>query len=501
MKKIMEKKLAKRKRKIEKRTKKRNWDNQTSPMFEKGNIHYDFDARSKGIKSGGIGALHQLTQKCGLQGEIDENLNLLKRYLPYHESDHILNIAYNVLSGGTCLQDIELLRNDDAWLNAIGAEIIPDPTTAGDFLRRFDEEQICRLMDVKNDIRRKIWERQPDSFKKEAVVNVDGTICPTCGECKEGMDISYKGEWGYHPLIVSLGNTREPLYMVNRSGNAPSHLDSPAWIDKTLDLVGGCFKKVRLRGDTDFSLTEHFDKWDEKCEFVFGMDARANLVKLADAVEENRWRDFERRPKYTVKTTARKRPENVKDQVVRDRGFRKIETVREQYAEFEYRPAKCRKTYRMVVLKKTIKVVKGELRLFDEIRYFFYITNDREMSADRVLEFYRGRADHENDIEQLKNGVRALQMPSDNLLSNWAYMVVSSLAWDLKAWYGLLMPYRPLGLQIVRMQFKRFLNVFVNIPCLIVKTGRRIVYKLVGYNDKLKHIVNFADFVKRMQFS
>ncbi len=343
--------------------------------------------------------------------------------------------------------------------------------------------------------------KQPDSFKKVAIVNVDGTICPTSGECKEGMDISYKGDWGYHPLIVSLANTREPLYIVNRSGNAPSHMDSPSWIDKALDLVGSIFKKMRLRGDTDFGLTAHFDKWDEKCEFVLGMDARPNLVKIADAIDGDRWRDFEAKPKYAVKTTERKRPENVKDQVVRDRGFRKIETVREQCAEFDYRPAKCGKTYRMVVLKKTIKVVKGEPGLLDEIRYFFYATNDRESPAEQVVEFYRGRADHENDIEQLKNGVRALHAPSDSLMSNWAYMVVTWLAWDLKAWYGLLAPYRSLGLQIVRMEFKRFLKVFVNIPCLVVKTGRRIVYKFVGYNDKLKHIVNFANFMKNMRFS
>ena len=108
---------------------------------------------------------------------IDDNLNLLKRYLPYHESDHVLNMAYNVLSGGTCLQDIELLRNDDAWLNAIGAEIIPYPTTAGDFLRRFDEKQICQLMEVKNGIRKKIWEKQDRDGGSRAKAQGGGLLC------------------------------------------------------------------------------------------------------------------------------------------------------------------------------------------------------------------------------------------------------------------------------------------------------------------------------------
>ena len=115
-------------------------------------------------------------------------------------------------------------------------------------------------MEIKNTIRKRIWQQQPKIFFRQAVLNVDGTISPTDGECKEGMDISYDGQWGYHPLVVSLAKTREPLYIVNRSGNAPSHLDSAQWIDKSLDLVCDTFKKVRLRGDTDFSLTANFDK-------------------------------------------------------------------------------------------------------------------------------------------------------------------------------------------------------------------------------------------------
>ena len=113
-----------------------------------------------------------------------------------------------------------------------------------------------------------------------------------------------------------------------------------------------------------------------------------------------------------------------------------------------------------------------------------------------MVHFYRARSDHENDIEQLKNGVKALTPASDTLLSNWALMTIASLAWDLKAWFGLLLSYRPLGLSIVRMEFKRFLNTFIRIPCLIIKTGRRIHYRLVGYNDKLKHIIKFSETIK-----
>ncbi|MCA1795926.1 MAG: IS1380 family transposase, partial [Desulfobacteraceae bacterium] len=316
-------------------------------------------------------------------------------------------MAYNIMAGGTCLEDIELLRKNPAWHDALGAQIIPDPTTAGDFLRRFEEQDVLDFMSVKNTIRRKIWENQPASFKKMAIINVDGTISETYGQCKQGMGISYNGKWGYAPLIISLAGTREVLYVVNRSGNAPSHLDSANWLDKTLDLVSDSFEKVYIRGDTDFSLTGNFDKWDKRCRFVFGMDARKNLVKLADQIPESEWELFKKEP-GEIKTRSRRKPENVKARVVERREFKNLKTECEHVAEFEYRPGKCQKSYRMIVLRKTIKVLKGQYQLFDDIRYFFYITNDDKKSVEQLIQFYRNRADHENDIEQLKNGVSAL---------------------------------------------------------------------------------------------
>ncbi|WP_024335023.1 IS1380 family transposase [Desulfotignum balticum] len=495
----IDKKLTKRKKKISKKLKKRNWTQQPHPMFKASNIHYEFDGRHQGISYGGIGLIHLLAQKTGLFKEIDKNLELLKRHLPYHESDHVANMAYNIMAGGTCLEDIELLRKNPAWLDALGAQIIPDPTTAGDFLRRFEEQDVLDFMSAKNNIRKKIWEKQPTSFKKMAIVNVDGTISETYGQCKQGMDISYNGKWGYAPLIISLAGTREVLYVVNRSGNAPSHLDSAKWLDKTLDLVSDSFEKVYIRGDTDFSLTSNFDKWDKRCRFVFGMDARNNLVKLAGQIPESEWDLLQKEPRK-IKTQPRKKPENVKAQVVERRKFKNLKTECEHVAEFEYRPGKCKKPYRMIVLRKTIKVLKGQYQLFDDVRYFFYITNDDKKSVEQLIQFYRNRADHENDIEQLKNGVSALNNPSDSLISNWAYMAIASLSWDLKAWYGLLLPYRALGRSIVRMEFKKFIHTFIQIPCLIIKSGRKITYRLVGYNDQVKHIFKMFHRMKDFAF-
>jgi hypothetical protein len=393
-----------------------------------------------------------------------------------------------------------LLRQNEAWLNALGAEIIPDPTTAGDFLRRFKEQDIIDLMEAINTTRKLIWNKQSKDFHKEAIINIDGTLTKTTGECKEGMDISYKGIWGYHPLIISLAKTREALYLINRPGNAPSHLDSAQWIDRSLELVSDTFEELWLRGDTDFSLTAHFDKWDDRCRFVFGIDARKNLVNIADAIPEGQWQPLTRKTKYKVKTKKRKRPENVKERIVKERGYKNIRTNSEEVAEFDYKPGKCNKSYRVVVLRKNLTIEKGELALFDDIRYFFYITNERVMTPQEIVYFSNDRCDHENDIEQLKNGVNAMRMPVDNLISNWAYMVIATLAWNMKAWYGLLTPNKVLGSQIIRMEFKRFANTFINIPCIIIKTGRRIVYRLIGYNRYMREFIKTFVALKSLRF-
>ena len=405
------KRLAKCKRRIEHRLRARKWKAQTEPMFKAKNIHYDLSDRSRGVSAGGIGAMHLLAGRLKLIEAIDTNLHLLKVHLPYHESDHVLNIAYNILSGGTCLEDIELLRNDEVYLDGLGAQRIPDPTTAGDFCRRFDETDVERLIDTINEVRLKVWCQQPAAFFAEAIIDGDGTLAGTTGECKAGMDISYNGEWGYHVLVVSLANTGEVLYLLNRSGNRPSSEGAWEIFDRAIVLAReGGFKKILLRGDTDFSQTRHLDRWDDDgVRFIFGIDAMPNLQEIADKLPERAWGVLVRAPKYQVLTQPRRRPENVKEKIVRERKFRNIRLVSEHVSEFVYSPTKCRKSYRVVVVRKNLSVEKGEEVLFDDVRYFFYITNDWSMSAAEIVRSANNRCNQENLIDQLKNGVKALR--------------------------------------------------------------------------------------------
>lgn len=476
--------LQKRKRKLEKRLERRQWEPQSHPMFSAKNIQYEMADRVRAINCGGIGAFHVLARNSGLIDAINRRVHLLKIHLPYHESDHVLNIAYNTLAGGSCLDDIELLRNDETYMDALGAQRIPDPTTAGDFTRRFYESDIVALMDSINTVRQKMWnKRMSRSQRAEAILDVDGTVAPTTGECKQGMGLSYNGIWGYHPLLISLANTLEPLYLVNRSGNRPSHDEAPEWIDRAVALAKESFDRVCLRGDTDFALTANFDRWtDSGVRFAFGIDAMPNLVEIAQNIAEKDWSVLARRKKKTITSAKRKRPVNFKEKVVVEKQYKNIKLQKEHVAEFDYKPTKCNRTYRVVVLRKKLSVEKGQLRLWDDIRYFFYIANIEEKSAAEIVFFCNDRCNQENLIEQLKNGLNAMRMPVGDLVSNWAYMVMCSLAWTLKAWFALLVSNYDTRETLLRMEFRRFLNGIMKVPVQIINTSRRILFRVLGYN-------------------
>ena len=489
--------FTKGKKRIERRLDKKHDTMTFRPVFSASNIHYEVSDKTGAIACGGIGAMHKLVQRLGLDKAIDQRLHLLKMHLPYHESDHVLNLAYNPLCNGTCMQDIELRRNDENFLDALGTRRVPDPTTAGDFCRRFTHSDISTLIDIINDTRLKVWADQPDDFLDCATIDMDGTMTPTTGECKQGMDISYDGNWGYHPLVLTLAQTGEVLSIINRPGNRPSHEDAAPEVDRAVRLcVRAGFRKIVLRGDTDFSQTRYLDGWDcdSRIRFFFGYNATPNLKDKADNEPKSAWRQLDRPDRYEVKTQPRRRPANVKEQVVKERGFENLRLVSEDVCEFTYKPTACREHYRMVVVRKNISVEKGEQVLFPDECYFFYITNEWECTAEEVVFEANNRCNQENLIAQLKNGVRALHAPVDNLESNGAYMLMTALGWNLKAWWALSLPEAPGRWQqkhhtekqwVLKLEFKTFLNAFMLLPCQIIKTGRKLVYRLLSWNPHL----------------
>jgi hypothetical protein len=504
----LRKQLAKRKRQVAKRIDKKTGFSQS--RIRGGKVKYELSEKQQAVSCGGLGMILQLVKELELRKHINRAAPVFKFYAPYDETDHILNIALNLISGGTCLEHLEHRRTDEAYLDALGSRRIPDPTTAGDFCRRFSDSQILAVMQAINQVRQTVWKQQPDSFFGQATIEADGTMVETSGEKKQGIGINYKGQWGYHPLVVSLAETQEVLYLQNRSGNRPSHENGAFFFDLAINQCRKAgFGKIMLRGDTDFSQTEYLDGWDDDgVEFVFGYDATPNLKTKADSIEKNPWKPLHR--DSPASNNPRARRENFKEQIVIENGYKNLVLVGESYTEFDYRPTKCSRSYRMVVVRKEIECSSGQQRLFDDdqVRYFFYITNakQKDLPAREVIRAANRRCNQENTISQLK-ACHCLAAPLDNLTSNWAYMVFASLAWTLKQWSGMMVRVKgnpnqrakqsAVRRRVLQMEFATFLNSLMLIPAQVIRSARQTTFRLLSYRPTVDCLLMLHDHISR----
>lgn len=487
--------LRRRQRRITRRLTKQRTIPTADRVLGNGPARLEVSERIRGTSAGGVRLAHELANSIGLPQEIDSRVNVLKLHLPYHESDHVLAMAFNLLAGGTYVEDLEHRRNDEAFLDMLGAQRIPDPTTAGDFCRRFEsKESIDRLQQAINESRLRVWQRQPASFFDHAFVDADGTIAETTGSCKEGMDLSYKRTWGYQALHITLANTEEVLFQDLRSASRRSHEGAADRLDEAVVLLRRAgFRAITMRGDTDFSQTQHLDRWDaDGVQFVFGYQAAANLREKAGKLPESAWSTFERKQRHEVKTEPRTRPRDVKEDIVLERELYNLHLCKEDIAEFDYQPGACKKTYRMVVIRKLITHERGQRVLFPELRYLFYITNKRDVAAADVVEMANKRCNQERTIGELKSGVNALGMPLGDLHSNWAYTIIATLAWNLSRWVGLMLPTPESGRwakrhteersRVTKMRFRTFVQTMMTMPAQIARSGRQLIIRLLDWS-------------------
>ena len=473
------------------------------PILELETAEYGFSERVNVCTAGGIPLVKAFLQDQGLAKAIDDKLELLSAHRPYYESDHILNMAFNVLAGGENLEDIEILRKDESYLNSLGVEVIPDPTTTGDFCRRFDVDSIMTVQRIFNDTRVKAWKRQDDDFFQIARIDSDGVLVNTTGECKEGMDINYKGDWGYHPLLISLANTQEPLFIINRPGNVKSRHNAGDWMTEAARLCSEAgFHRVLLRGDTDFAISEKLDEWTEEgIGFVFGKPVnKAFMKKMEEEEDSSLWEELQREVKLKFE---RERPENVKQELIEIRGYKDLKLRDEKIFEFQYTPVGCQKEYRVVALKKTIDVFKsGQKSLLPDIRYFFYITNDFEMPMEEVVKEANDRCAQENTVnQQLQSGTHSLKAPLNDLEANWAWMVITSLAWNTKIWMALSLPvmgrwedqHGAEKHDLLTMEMKRFIRTYMQIPVMVVHQARKLILKICGWRPGLAPLMRLRN--------
>ena len=459
-------------------------------------LHLESDRRGEMTHYGGLILAQQFVRRFGVAKRLDDGLMLFKRHAPYHESDHVLALAYTLYADGTCLEDQGALQGSEAVRRLVGACRIPDPTTAGDFLRRFKTAQdVEQLSGVIDGVQEAVWSKLPGKMRRRrkkheyALVDLDGHIKPLYGVQKEGADFSYNGRWSYQPLVVSLGGSGECLKVVNQPGSARSSDAAAKALKEVLPWVRRNFLNAIVRGDSDFDRSDVYNETiDAGAYFAIGGRLYQNRAALVEAIAEEHWKAFVPRADREERSGASRhgRTANYRQKKAEERKFRTLRTVKQWVSEIAYQPAGLDCACRMIVRRILIEEKDGQGALFEHFRYRLVLTNlPRSYTPQQVVDLTYQRCDQENVIEQFGQGIAGWRMPVAEFMGNSAWLQIARLAWNLGKWIAQI----ALPREVVRWEWKRFRRHFVYIAAKVLKTGRRLVVRLAGSHRFLPDIL------------
>jgi hypothetical protein len=440
---------------------------------------------------GGVVLVAELLRRFRVTQTIDEHVSVLKWHLPYTESDHVIAQAINLYIGGTCIEDMASIQHSAAMCRMLGAVRLPDPTTGGDFLRRFDEQRnpgsLAGLRTAVDLVQDEVWrELRPRRGRGRArrplaTVDLDGHEKRLYGTQKEGADFSHTGHWSYMPLLISLAQTGECLSLTNRPGNARSSDGAAEQLAPVLRRLEPHFDTILVRGDSDFDradLRAVCEKLGAYFAFVGREHPKGGRARRAMMIDEDRWLPYrprasrlaDERPRSQDFRPRRKKP-NRRRRRARERGYKELRQVRQWVTEVPYYPVDSEATWRLVIRRQLVEHHEGQVHLFDEYRYHYIVTDlPLSMSTAEVVDETYQRCDQENLIEQLGSGLAAWRMPVAEFHGNCAWLEIARLAWNMAKWIAEL----ALPLEVLRWEWKRFRHAFVHIAAEVVKTGRQV---------------------------
>jgi len=474
------------------------------PVFRNRRVRMEADHRGEITPYGGLATAVLLAKKLRLDEAVEKALGLLEFHLPYGESDHVLTEAYNLFVGGSCIQDIENLQRSKAVQALLGSERIPDPTTAGDFLRRFGPLDLKALQAAIDAARVKVWKKMPRRLRRTATIDIDSHIKEVYGECKQGAGFSYTKRWAYHPLLVTLQETGECLRSINRPGNVVSAEGAAETLREVFDLARGHFQRLYLRGDSKFCQREVAALCEEArhaVRFALVKEASPNVQNMAENLRESAWTPYLPRPdKLHAPKSGRHRCRRIRHRraMALARGYRNLDTVREWVAEVPYSLTKCPGLFRLIIKRQLIEERHGQKAFFQRHLYRFVLSNipADEMTSKEVVRFAYGRCDQENAIEQAKNGLNGFRMPAGSLLANGAYLLCAQIAWNLRAWLSLI----ALPSESRPWEWKRFRHAFVYVAAKIVWVAREAVVRISAYHRWARPLIRAVNRLRRMPF-
>lgn len=470
------------------------WPKTTGPVIRAPKLHLSVDERSVATKQGGLALFFAFSRQFNVAQEIDARVSVLKMHMPYLESDHVLAQAGMLFAGGTCIEDMAALQHSEAALRMSGACRLPDPTTSGDLLRRFDRkehpEALPGLRCAGDTVQDKVWRklaRRSRRRKRErlAVVDIDGHMKQLYGVQKEGADFSHRGVWSYYVLLLTLALTGECLAVRNRPGNHRQGQGTAELLHEVLPRVMAHFGKALVRADSEFDRTDI----REACRahgahFAFVGREFPNRPGIAESIPEKRWKPFTPRAQRQARICRRRRgyrprhkKRNQRRRRARARHYKELHLAKQWIAEVPWTPPGANETYRLVIRRQLIEHRKGQMFLCADYRYRYVVTDlPRSYSTQDVVDETYQRCDQENLIEQMGSGIAMWRMPVAEFDGNAAWLEIARLAWNIGKWIAQL----ALPEEAVRWEWKRYRNAFVDAPATVIKGGRRVNVRIAG---------------------
>jgi Transposase DDE domain group 1 len=375
--------------------------------------------------------LQDFAQRLGVERVLDEELQVKKRERGYGEGHAISGLVYNLVLGGEHLSDLEVLRGDPGTQELVGVDTILAPTTAGEFLRKFDIGDTQDLQRVQLQLQERV---RPHQRATTCTIDLDSSIYEQASTRKEGSTKAYNGEVGYHPLFAFWAEEGELLFSHLRRGSAHTARNVVWFLRETLKRVPDPAVK-QLRADSGF-YSKRVVEWCEAQGFTFTItaDQTAPLLAAIAAVPERNWQQL---PEYDLA----------------------------EVAECRYQPTGWAHPYRYVVKRELAETQTGELYW----KYHATVTNEPKRSAGEVVVWHLQHADMENAIKEHKSGFGLEKLPTRKFHANWAYLLIGQIAFNLVAWFKRLV----LPPSYQRATIKTVRHHILNLAGKIVHTARR----------------------------
>lgn len=382
--------------------------------------------------------MRDFIERLGVPQVLDDNLHLKQRERGYPESENILSLCWNSLLGGTCLLDLDVLRSDPGLPELLGVASLLAPTTAGEFLRAFTLGDLCDLRRVHRLLAQRM---RPQQKSTRVTIDLDASLYEQCSTRKQGSCLHYQGQVGYYPLFAFWAEEKELLFTHLLRGNA--HASPKAvWVLQQALQQAPRGLPLYLRADSEFYTWELLDFCAlHNITYAITADQSPGLKQALTEVPDKAWKAY------------------APGLQVADLWYAPSGHVTQRYV------AKRQRRFN----KKTKQ---------DEWRYHVVITNDRQRSAKKVMQWGLGRCTVENKIKEHKTDFGLEKMPTNNYHANWAWLLIGQLAWNLLAWFNRTCLPAPCHQMMLGTLRHRWLNVAGK----IVHRGRQLFLFLSDQN-------------------